>query len=55
MIIKPIAKAISTEAEYNAAIKRIDALVSKGDKTTAEEDAYLELLGILVEDYERRH
>ena len=55
MNIKPIAKAISTEAEYNATIKRIDALVNKGDKTTAEEDAYLELLGILAEDYERRH
>lgn len=55
MKIKPFAKTISTKAEYNAAVKCISALVDKGDATTKEEDAYLELLGILAEDYERRH
>ena len=55
MKIKPLAKAFSTASEYKDAIRRIEALVEKGDKTTAEEDAYLNLLGILAEDYERRH
>ncbi len=55
MKIKPFAKAFSTEAEYKDAIKRIEALVEKGDKTSDEEDAYLNLLGILAEDYERHH
>ena len=55
MIIKPFAKTLSTRAEYKSALKSIATLVDKGDGTTAEEDAYLELLGMLAEDYERRH
>jgi len=55
MKIKAFAKAFSTEAEYKDALRRIEALVEKGDKTTAEENDYLNLLGILVEDYERSH
>ena len=45
----------TTEAEYNAALSTISALVDKGDDTTPEETAYLALLGTLAEDYERRH
>ena len=44
MIIKPFAKTLSTRAEYKSALKSIATLVDKGDGTTAEEDAYLELL-----------
>ena len=55
MKLTPFKKPITTEAEYGKALAVLTALVDKGDATTAEETAYLELLGTLVEDYERRH
>ena len=55
MQLKPFKKNISTKAEYTAALRAIAALVDKGDTTTREETAYLDLLGTLVEDYERRN
>lgn len=55
MQLKPFAKNISTKAEHAAALRAIAALVDKGDATTREETAYLDLLGTLVEDYERRN
>lgn len=55
MKLTPFKKPITTEPEYRKALAALSALVDKGDATTAEETAYLELLGTLVEDYERRH
>ncbi len=55
MKLTPFRKTITTEEEYAKALDVLSTLVDKGDKTTAEETAYLELLGTLVEDYERRH
>lgn len=55
MNIIPVTKNLTTEDEYQAALATIAALVDKGDATTPEETAYLDLLGTLVEDYERRH
>lgn len=55
MELKPFTKNISTKAEHEAALRAIAVLVDKGDATTREETAYLDLLGTLVEDYERRN
>jgi HTH-type transcriptional regulator/antitoxin HigA len=55
MKLAPFRKNITTEEEYAKALDVLSTLVDKGDRTTAEETAYLELLGTLVEDYERRH
>lgn len=49
MIIKPI----RTEADYRQALKRIDALVDCVDDS--EEADELDVLSILVENYEREH
>jgi HTH-type transcriptional regulator/antitoxin HigA len=54
MKLTPFKKPITTEAEYERSLSVLSALVDKGDATTAEETAYLALLGTLVEDYERR-
>ncbi len=55
MKLMPVRKNLTTDAEYNAALSTISALVDKGDATTPEETAYLDLLGTLAEVYERRH
>lgn len=49
MIIKPI----KTEKDYKAALKKIDQLIDCPENS--EEENYLEVLSIMVEDYERRH
>lgn len=49
MDIKPI----RTKKEYKAALKKIDELIDCPENS--EEENYLEVLSILVEDYERRH
>lgn len=49
MDIKPI----RTKKEYFAALKKIDELIDCPENS--EEENYLEVLSILVEDYERRH
>ena len=54
MKLVPFQKMITTEVEYEKALALLSALVDKGDATTPAETAYLELLGTLVEDYERR-
>ena len=49
MTIKPI----KTEKDYKAALKKIDELIDCPENS--DEENYLEVLSILVEDYERRH
>lgn len=49
MTIKPI----KTKADYNSALKSIDLLLDCPENS--EEENNLEVLSILVEDYERRH
>ena len=49
MTIKPI----KAEKDYKAALKKIDSLIDCPENS--EEENYLEVLSILVEDYERKH
>jgi HTH-type transcriptional regulator/antitoxin HigA len=46
-------KILKTEAEYDAALERIDALMNAAPGSSEEEE--LELLAILVEKYEEEH
>ena len=46
---------IGNEQEYDRAIAAIDALVDKGKDITPEEDRLLDLLSLLVEQYEEEH
>ena len=47
------AKIIKTEAEYDAALKRIEVLMDAEPGSPEEEE--LELIGLLVEHYEQEH
>lgn len=46
---------IRNEKEYDRATVEIDALVDKGKDITPEEDRLLDLLSLLVEQYEEEH
>lgn len=47
------AKIIKTEAEYEAVLRRVEVLMDAGPGTPEEDE--LELLGLLVERYEKEH
>ncbi len=46
---------IRTEKEYDRVAKALDALVDKGDDITPEEDQLLDLLTLLIEQYDNEH
>lgn len=52
-LLMPFRRKIKTEAEYNESLKVMEALMAKGDSLSDDEADYMELLGVLLEDYER--
>ena len=54
MSLKPFFCRIKTKSEYRASVKKISELVDRGDSLSKAENDYLDLLGTLVEDYEKR-
>ena len=52
-LMKPFHRKIKTPAEYEASMKLFSALMDKGEKLSADEVDYMDLLGTLLEDYER--
>lgn len=52
-LLMPFRRKIKTETEYNDGLKVLEALMEKGDSLTEDEADYMELLSVLLEDYER--
>lgn len=52
--LKPFFCRIKTKSEYHASVKKISELMDRGDSLSKAENDYLDLLGTLVEDYEKR-
>ena len=52
-LMKPFHRKIKTPEEYEASMKIFSALMDKGEKLSADEADYMDLLGTLLEDYER--
>ena len=48
-------RAISAKAEYERLLAEVDKLMSKGDAISPEEGALLDLMVVLIEDYEDEH
>ena len=46
---------IETDEQYEAVAARLAELVRKGPRRTVAESRLMRLLGVLVEDYDRRH
>lgn len=52
--LKPFFRKIRTADEYHAATKSISQMIDRSEELTPKEVDYLDLLGTLVEDYEKR-
>ena len=52
-LMKPFHRKIKTPEEYQTSMKLFSALMDKGDDLTESEADYMDLLGTLLEDYER--
>jgi len=52
--LKPFVCRLRNADEYHAAVKSVSALIDRGDDLSEKEVDYLDLLGTLVEDYEKR-
>ena len=52
--LKPYFCRIKSKAEYRSATRTISEMIERGDSLTKKEVDYLDLLGTLVEDYEKR-
>jgi HTH-type transcriptional regulator/antitoxin HigA len=55
LLIETLPQVIETDAQYRHIAGRFGDLVGKGRARSAEETRLLRLLGLLVEDYDRRH
>jgi len=55
MLAETLPKVIETSGQYDSFHKRFGDLVGKGRARTADETAFMKLLGLLIEDYDRRH
>lgn len=54
-MMMPFRSRIKSEEEYEDRVRVLSALMDRGDAITDEEADYMELLGTLLEDYEREH
>lgn len=52
--LKPFFCRLRTAREYRAAVQAVSCMIDRGDELSPKEVDYLDLLGTLVEDYERR-
>jgi HTH-type transcriptional regulator/antitoxin HigA len=55
LLAKVRPRAIATEDEYDEMVALAGRLIAKGEALSPEEGKLLELLGLLVEDYDDRH
>jgi HTH-type transcriptional regulator/antitoxin HigA len=51
----PTPRVLRTEDEFQAAVAEIDRLLAAGSESDNAGEDRLELLSVLVEDYEKRH
>lgn len=52
--LKPFFCRLRNADEYHDAVRKVSVLIDRGDSLTQKEVEYLDLLGTLVEDYEKR-
>lgn len=55
LVSEVLPQVLETEEQYDDAVDRLGDLVAKGHGRTAEETRLKKLLGLLVQDYDRRH
>jgi HTH-type transcriptional regulator/antitoxin HigA len=55
LLIETTPRVIETEDQYEGIANRVGELVSKGRKRSPEETQLMRLLGLLIQDYDRRY
>jgi len=55
MLTETLPKVIETDEQYDTLHERFGDLVGKGRARTPDETAFMKLLGLLIQDYDRRH
>ena len=55
VLAKVLPRVISTRAEHERMLAEVEDLMDKGERRSREEDAALELMVRLIQDYEREH
>jgi HTH-type transcriptional regulator/antitoxin HigA len=55
LLTKTLPRVIRSNDEYERMLAEVEALMEKGDDRSPEQDALLELMALLVHDYEEKH
>src|SRR6185369_13712555 len=55
LLVETLPQVIETEKQYREIGDRLGDLVGKGRSRTRDETRLMRLLGLLIEDYDRRH
>ena len=55
LLVETLPQVIETEKQYRGIGDRLGELVGKGRSRTRDETKLVRLLGLLIEDYDRRH
>jgi HTH-type transcriptional regulator/antitoxin HigA len=55
LLVETLPQVIETEKQYREVGDRLGDLVGKGRSRTRDETRLMRLLGLLIEDYDRRH
>jgi HTH-type transcriptional regulator/antitoxin HigA len=55
LLTKALPKILRSEDEYERMLAEVEALMEKGDSRSPEQDALLDLMALLVHDYEEKH
>ena len=55
VLAKVLPRVITTDEEHERMLAEVEKLMDKGEDRTAEEDAALELMVCLIQDYEAEH
>jgi len=55
LLVETAPEVIEGDAQYHGVLKRFGDLVGKANKRTPQETKLMRLLGLLIQDYDRRH
>lgn len=55
LLTKALPRVLRTEAEYEQMLAEVEGLMEKSDGRSPEQDALLDLMALLVHDYEEKH
>lgn len=55
LLTKTLPRVLRSEDEYEQMLAEVEALMEQGDGRSPEQDALLDLMALLVQDYEEKH